>query len=668
MPNRPPKRTITLRLDADVIAKLKSEGRGYQTRINAMLRETALRPELAQLAGEEYVDVEALFSTNHHQTSRYERRIAALRQEQGSSESVERTVNEAVSNLLNGKVRSFAIYGEPQSGKTEMMIALTAKLLDSGYRMIVVLLNDSVQLLNQNLSRFRQSGLDPAPRSFSEVLDHAIEVTDGEFVIFCKKNSSDLRKLIKKIGEVKNKVVIDDEADFATPDAKANKAEQTRINELVGKLIANDGTYIGVTATPARLNSNRTFENENEQWVEFKPHDLYKGRNFFFPREGISNVGYVLTLLPDTNDPKEHLTRALLGFFVNAAYLNQQVNQTEENYSILIHTSGKRADHSEDHKQVIEITNVLKSPSHVKFPRYMRLIWQMAKERFPGYEQKICLYINQNINRHAVIVMNGDFDKKNMDYATATLPATLFTIAIGGNIVSRGVTFNNLLSMFFNRDAKHIIQQDTYIQRARMFGRRDYDLRFFELTIPESLYVDWHRCFVFHRLALDSIRSNNGSPIWLQDSRITAASPASVDRARLDMDTGEMSFRIFELTGEVETVLNEFPGAFERLDKLATLLGEQSVPRFLVDYIREFSPYGEKSLAIHPSKEITNYTDADQEVISRRMGFIGQSDREESKYPHAVHHLKIFFNQQRKARLFYKHQGSITFLRMRTAA
>ena len=35
---RPPKAQVTLRLDADVLAWFKGGGRGYQTRINAVLR------------------------------------------------------------------------------------------------------------------------------------------------------------------------------------------------------------------------------------------------------------------------------------------------------------------------------------------------------------------------------------------------------------------------------------------------------------------------------------------------------------------------------------------------------------------------------------------------------------------------------------------------------
>jgi uncharacterized protein (DUF4415 family) len=40
---RPVKKPVTMRLDADVIAWLKEEGRGYQTKANALLRKEMLR-------------------------------------------------------------------------------------------------------------------------------------------------------------------------------------------------------------------------------------------------------------------------------------------------------------------------------------------------------------------------------------------------------------------------------------------------------------------------------------------------------------------------------------------------------------------------------------------------------------------------------------------------
>ena len=39
---KPIKKTVNVRLDADVIEWLQSEGRGYQTRMNAILREAML--------------------------------------------------------------------------------------------------------------------------------------------------------------------------------------------------------------------------------------------------------------------------------------------------------------------------------------------------------------------------------------------------------------------------------------------------------------------------------------------------------------------------------------------------------------------------------------------------------------------------------------------------
>lgn len=47
---KPVKEGVTLRLDADVLQWLKSQGKGYQTRINAMLRREMLR-EVSQHHG-----------------------------------------------------------------------------------------------------------------------------------------------------------------------------------------------------------------------------------------------------------------------------------------------------------------------------------------------------------------------------------------------------------------------------------------------------------------------------------------------------------------------------------------------------------------------------------------------------------------------------------------
>jgi len=603
--------------------------------------------------------------------TRYRRQIERITAKNGYTENIEKAVSGAIENIDSG-CKSFVIYGEPQSGKTEMMITLTARLLDHGFKIVIVLLNDNVQLLTQNLERFSRSSIDPAPRNYTEVIDPVISIGDKEWVIFSKKNAGDLKKLIEKIGDRPNKVIIDDEADYATPNSKVNKGDKTKINELVEKLIGADGTYIGVTATPARLDLNNTFRNENEKWVDFPPHPFYKGQSTFFPTAIDSKeIDFRLNLLPDTDDTPKYIRDALFSFLVNVAHLNTKINtQTgEQNYAMLVHTSGKKADHSSDHEAIVKAFDVLAKddPNDDKFKKYYEEIYKIAEARYPSEGDEIAQYIFQNRSRNKIIVMNSDTDKKAVDYTSATNPAALFTVAIGGNIVSRGVTFDNLLSMFFTRDVKHKVQQDTYIQRARMFGSRGKYLPFFELHIPESLYLDWHKCFVFHKLSLDSIRSGNGSPVWLEDSRISAAASASIDKTTVSFDSGEMSFEIFDYEQAVEDIIADTSKiGIDKLKSLSDLLGKDKAPEFVCEWIRHFSPDGDRSVMFHKSSLVSDsYKSADVENLKRARGFMSTTElnRDKKDNPDAIHHFKIFYNSKSKARLFYKYDGNIKFMK-----
>ena len=48
---RPRKVSLTIRIDADVLARIKAAGRGYQTRINALLRRAVEIPRSFPKAG-----------------------------------------------------------------------------------------------------------------------------------------------------------------------------------------------------------------------------------------------------------------------------------------------------------------------------------------------------------------------------------------------------------------------------------------------------------------------------------------------------------------------------------------------------------------------------------------------------------------------------------------
>lgn len=595
--------------------------------------------------------------------NRYEQQINRLTQQKKQISCVEKTVADAIENITKKNIRSFIIYGEPQSGKTEMMICLTARLVDNGFNIVIHLLNDSVQLLQQNLERFQRSGLAPAAKNFSDLLDPSISLGSGQYVIFCKKNASDLAKLIAKTNDIPNKVIIDDEADFATPNAAINRGDITKINRLVGQLIGNDGIYVGVTATPARLDLNNTFDNDNERWVNFPAHSEYTGQDIFFPIEGAPQ--YKLELLAEAGDSPAFLRHAVFKFMCSVAYINLN-SETEENFSMLVHTSGMKIDHKADKKPIDEVFQALADTDSPKFAAYAKEIKNVAEKQF-GVENgdPILDYIVRNGTRFNVIVMNSERDK-NVDFRSATSPAALFTIVIGGNIVSRGVTFDNLLSMYFTRDSKHKIQQDTYIQRARMFGSRKAHLGHFELTIPRHLYSDWHRCFVFHRLALEAIKAGLGSPVWLGDKRIAAVAATSIDQANVSLDKGEMSFKIFEYDQSLEQVITGSASPIQRLRALQARIGNEAVPDYLIRYIERTSPMGDRSIALHDSASIVGYRDVeglDKNKIERRRGFFGEPQKQSKKFPDAIHHFCIFYNGKGRGRLFYKFDGGIKFIK-----
>jgi hypothetical protein len=593
---------------------------------------------------------------------RYAKQLLRLRSSGVATNCVERAVNDAMTNLSTAKNRSLVIYGEPQSGKTEMMISLTAKLLDTGHQTIVHLMNDSVDLLGQNLGRFKASGLAPAPRSLSEHLQSSNSLSPREVVVLCKKNARDLEKLIARLKGKKRRVVIDDEADYATPNSKVNTGTKTTINNLVSKVVGDDGFYIGVTATPARLDLNNTLRNDTASWVDFPTHDKYTGQDQFFPIDMSRPIAYRLSRLNQGGNKKE-AQDALVRFLITVAFLNLYVNdQNKKNYTMLVHTSGKKLDHESDRVTIEQAVEALLDSESSRFDKLVTQVHEQAQLLFPNASaDELTEYVVTNASRTTLIVLNSMRDRVAIANNAAE-PSSPFTIIIGGNIVSRGVTFPNLLAMFFTRNVKHRLQQDTYIQRARMFGARGEYLQHFELTIPSQLYADWHRCFVFHRLALQTIKSKLGSPVWLGDSRVSVASNASIDKATVALDKGEMSFGIFDHSKSLDALVQNDQGSIGTLKTLRTAIGNDALPQFLIEYINAtMVGRGAGLLAIHTASSIVGSKDADQQSIARGKGFIGKSQLELNRFPNAVHHIKILYNARGRARLFYKFKGSITF-------
>jgi len=445
-----------------------------------------------------------------------------------------------------------------------------------------------------------------------------------------------------------------------------NSRERTRINQLVGTLLGQRGLYIGVTATPARLNLNNTFNNKAETWVHFRAHDAYTGQDVFFPLAGAPRFRLTQINAPATVDDAR---RALARFLVSVAHLNLDAiehGRPEQNFSFLVHTSGKTDDHTADRRIIEHAMTALVTRFGADFQNFATVIYKAAQTLYPQSDpQKLTSYVLANASRSAIVVLNSKRDRASAG-DKPTVPTCPFTVVIGGNIVSRGVSFPNLLAMFFTRDVKNKLQQDTYIQRARMFGSRGKYLEHFELTIPRLLYGDWHRCFVFHRLALESIRNSKISPVWIGDSRIAVAASSSIDRSTVDLNKGEMSFQLFDcdagMLQRLDDIVTPGPTELPTLKRLGEEVGV-ALPQYLIEYLESDLKLHPGTLAVHTSSSIAGYgKSADLQAIARKKGFLGDPQLELNRFPNSRHHVKILHNGKGRARVFYKNLGGAQFV------
>jgi len=121
----------------------------------------------------------AKFKDKAKLTDRYARQLQRLKAKGIAPACIEEAVEGTMVNLGAAKTASLVVYGEPQSGKTEMMICLTARLMDDGHPIIVHLMNDSVDLLSQTSNDSRPQDWPPQQRAFPRYFSPQLPKTQG---------------------------------------------------------------------------------------------------------------------------------------------------------------------------------------------------------------------------------------------------------------------------------------------------------------------------------------------------------------------------------------------------------------------------------------------------------------------------------------------------------
>ena len=421
------------------------------------------------------------------------------------------------------------LYGKVQSGKTLAMIASTALALDNGFRVVVVLTSDNVELVSQTAKRFAvlQGALVRSSNkvgSWAEDPDHIkAALKDNGLVLVTAKNATRLNlfcRFLKKIGaERYPALILDDEADQATLDTTTRKrAIATEKGEDVGDLRPSrifgwtngEGDsirqalphhfYLQVTATPyALLLQNVDSILRPAFTAVLAPGEGYVGGDFFFPTRAFSK-GAITTPLRFVNEdepdellgkgstklrlPPEGLDCALATFLVAATA--QGAAQPKVKYqaqNFLVHTSARKQDHGHVARLIRDrlgtVYDWIQSEQNpMRVETFLALGQQeMAKslDVVPTIAQ-IVDYVRRRYHDRLVLVVNSDKDAAQF--------GPRLNFIVGGNILGRGLTISNLLVTYYLRSAK-VAQMDTVLQHARMFGYRSKDKPYLRLFLPE---------------------------------------------------------------------------------------------------------------------------------------------------------------------------------------
>lgn len=447
------------------------------------------------------------------------------------------------------------LYGRVQSGKTLTMITTTAMALDNGFRVVVVLTSDNVNLVRQTATRFRglHGVIVKDSTDIGSWLDDGAHVSasigEAGLVLILAKNTSHLKTFVDFLQEVGAPgypaLILDDEADQASLDTNTNARAQAKKKGKSppspstiasktsegGEGVSIRGTlphhlYLQVTATPYALLLQSTESNFRPMFTNLmQPGAGYTGGDFFFSRRAVDEEGPPLVYvseeecrsLQDKRIP-DGIARSIGCFLVAAAaqgLTDKRMRLAAQNY--LCHVSMRKSDHGRVAGHVRDYLQLI--IESLRGDRaYARTILELgAREMRKTVDLPdpvdIENYVFSRLKDRELKVVNSEQDDANF--------GARLNFIIGGNILGRGITIDNLLVTYYVRTTK-IAQMDTMLQHARMFGYRDPIKCLMRVYIPEVQALRFHS-IQESELALRAFLSTNSS---------SGTTPVHVDRSQ----------------------------------------------------------------------------------------------------------------------------------------
>lgn len=414
------------------------------------------------------------------------------------------------------------LYGRVQSGKTAAMVLTSALCLDNGFKVIVVLTADNLALVDQTAKRFKAL---QGPRVFSTNKDGDYEwrgqeeelrrdVARDGVVLVCAKDSFHLREVLQFFQDIEAAnypaLIFDDEADAATPDTTLEARTSGRPNApphsstINRRVIENTrpgeegesvnetfphSLFVQVTATPYVLFLQRSDSRLRPDFTFLlEPGQGYLGGTFFFDRFDPTVVPAASPLvIVHANESARAVRReapaglaSSVEYFLVAAAAHALADGRwpDEGFKHLSHTSPRIGEHTvvanlierrvnELRRQLMDRDAALRTfaAAHTELMRTFPNAPSLA-DLIPGILDA---------------VLQADFVRVNSQTAAPAYgPRANFLI--GGNILGRGLTIDDLLVTYYVREAQ-TPQMDTVWQHARMYGYRQHQSGYLRLFL-----------------------------------------------------------------------------------------------------------------------------------------------------------------------------------------
>ncbi|MCL2186838.1 MAG: Z1 domain-containing protein [Treponema sp.] len=388
------------------------------------------------------------------------------------------------------------LLGNVQSGKTSHLFGLIGSAADEGFRIFILLTTDNTLLQQQTLFRVRNDLNDFCVCGETDEYAFNANQMRKPVIIVLKKNSNVLRKwknnlLSSRYCEGNALFIVDDEADAASLNTLVNKKKQSTINKRLTEIIDTTASsiYLQVTGTPQALLLQSHISRSRPYFTHyFPPGNGYIGGNILFPPDKPQYV--ILTdneeasdLLKDDEIAENGLLQALLYHLTASADIFLNGGKVS---NFIIHPSVETAQQSKFSDKIASYLNeIAGSVDEKEVSDAFKTVYDDLSATKPDIrpfneimKKIISILEREEINR--LILNSKELSADNVKYESG------INVIVGGNVLSRGITFPKLQTTYYCRVSKNP-QADTMWQHARMFGY-DRELGLMRVFMPPILY------------------------------------------------------------------------------------------------------------------------------------------------------------------------------------